>query len=83
MEFGLFQNGFRRHTTAAQCYDEDLAEIVLADPAVAGVGSSIGQSSYNPSSNRGQFFINLKDNGFLNHTGKTPPGWGYDDLYTV
>ncbi len=36
------------------------AEIVLADPAVAGVGSSIGQSSYNASSNRGQFFINLK-----------------------
>src|SRR5215813_2200630 len=36
------------------------AEIVMADPAVAGVGSSIGQSSYNASSNRGQFFINLK-----------------------
>src|SRR5262249_46087262 len=36
------------------------AEIVLADPAVAGVGSSIGQSSFNASSNRGQFFINLK-----------------------
>jgi len=36
------------------------AEIVMADPAVAGVGSSIGQSSFNASSNRGQFFINLK-----------------------
>jgi hydrophobe/amphiphile efflux-1 (HAE1) family protein len=36
------------------------AEIVMADPAVSGVGSSIGQSSYNASSNRGQFFINLK-----------------------
>jgi hydrophobe/amphiphile efflux-1 (HAE1) family protein len=36
------------------------AEIVMADPAVAGVGSSIGQSTYNASSNRGQFFINLK-----------------------
>jgi hydrophobe/amphiphile efflux-1 (HAE1) family protein len=36
------------------------AEIVLADPAVAGVGSSIGQSTFNASSNRGQFFINLK-----------------------
>ena len=31
MEFGLFSNGFRPHTTAAQTYDEDLAEIVLAD----------------------------------------------------
>jgi len=36
------------------------AEIVMADPAVAGVGSSIRTSSYNASSNRGQLFINLK-----------------------
>ena len=31
MEFGLFQNCFRPTTSAAQTYDEDLAEIVLAD----------------------------------------------------
>src|ERR1700756_47482 len=31
MEFGIFSNGFRPHTTASQTYDEDLAEIVLAD----------------------------------------------------
>lgn len=31
MEFGIFSNGFRPHTTAAQTYAEDLAEIVLAD----------------------------------------------------
>ncbi len=31
MEFGIFSNGFRPHTTAAQTYDEDIAEIVLAD----------------------------------------------------
>ena len=31
MEFGIFSNGFRPHTTAAQTYDEDLAEIVQAD----------------------------------------------------
>jgi peptidyl-prolyl cis-trans isomerase B (cyclophilin B) len=24
-----------------------------------------------------QFFINLKNNSFLNHSGKTPQGWGY------
>ena len=24
-----------------------------------------------------QFFINLKDNDFLDHTAKTPQGWGY------
>ena len=31
MEFGIFSNGFRPHTTAQQTYDEDLHEIVLAD----------------------------------------------------
>jgi multidrug efflux pump len=35
-------------------------DIVLADPAIAGVGSSIGTSSYNSSVNRGQLFISLK-----------------------
>jgi cyclophilin family peptidyl-prolyl cis-trans isomerase len=30
-----------------------------------------------PHSAAAQFFINLKDNGFLNHTGKNPAGWGY------
>lgn len=31
----------------------------------------------NPHSATSQFFINLKDNGFLNHTAQTPQGWGY------
>jgi cyclophilin family peptidyl-prolyl cis-trans isomerase len=30
-----------------------------------------------PDSATAQFFINHKDNAFLNHTGKTPRGWGY------
>ncbi len=30
-----------------------------------------------PESATAQFFINLKDNNFLNHTGKTSQGWGY------
>jgi peptidyl-prolyl cis-trans isomerase B (cyclophilin B) len=30
-----------------------------------------------PHSASSQFFINLKDNGFLNHTAKTAQGWGY------
>jgi peptidyl-prolyl cis-trans isomerase B (cyclophilin B) len=30
-----------------------------------------------PHSATAQFFINLKENGFLNHTGKSPQGWGY------
>jgi multidrug efflux pump len=35
-------------------------DIVLKDPAIQGVGSSIGTSSYNPSANRGRMFISLK-----------------------
>ena len=31
MEFGIFSNGFRPHTTASQTYEEDISEIVLAD----------------------------------------------------
>ena len=31
----------------------------------------------NPHSATSQFFINLVDNGYLNHTSKTQAGWGY------
>src|ERR1700735_4190623 len=31
MEFGIFSNGFRPHTTASQTYEDDIAEIVAAD----------------------------------------------------
>ena len=30
-----------------------------------------------PNSATAQFFINLADNAFLDHTAKTPQGWGY------
>lgn len=30
-----------------------------------------------PHSASSQFFINVKDNNFLNHTAPTPQGWGY------
>ena len=30
-----------------------------------------------PNSATSQFFINTVDNGFLDHTGKNPRGWGY------
>ena len=30
-----------------------------------------------PHSATSQFFINLKDNNFLNHTSESPQGWGY------
>jgi peptidyl-prolyl cis-trans isomerase B (cyclophilin B) len=31
----------------------------------------------NPHSATAQFFINVKDNGFLNHSAKNEQGWGY------
>ena len=30
-----------------------------------------------PHSGTAQFFVNVKDNGFLDHTGKNSTGWGY------
>ena len=38
-------------------------DVVLADPAVAGLGSSIGASSYNAAVNFGRLFISLKPIG--------------------
>ena len=35
-------------------------DVVLADPAVAGLGSSVGPSPFNASVNRGRLFISLK-----------------------
>jgi hydrophobe/amphiphile efflux-1 (HAE1) family protein len=35
-------------------------DIVLADPAIAGLGSSVGASGFNASVNRGRMFISLK-----------------------
>ena len=34
--------------------------LVMADPAVAGVGSSVGSGGFNPSVNRGSLFVSLK-----------------------
>ena len=39
---------------------QQATDIVLSDPAVAGVGSSIGTSAWNSSVNRGQLFISLR-----------------------
>jgi len=35
-------------------------DIILADPAVAGLGSSVGTSGFNPAVNNGRIFISLK-----------------------
>ena len=47
-------------------------DIVLADPAVAGLGSSVGASGFNASVNRGRLFISLKP---LNQRGVSTRKW--------
>jgi len=41
------------------------------------VGSIAMARTMDPNSASSQFFINLSDNAFLNHTTKTMEGWGY------
>ena len=41
------------------------------------VGTIAMASTSDPHSASAQFFINVKNNSFLNHTGKTSQGWGY------
>jgi peptidyl-prolyl cis-trans isomerase B (cyclophilin B) len=41
------------------------------------VGTLAMARTSDPHSATGQFFINVKDNGFLNHSAKNSSGWGY------
>lgn len=41
------------------------------------IGSIAMARTNDPHSATAQFFINVQDNGFLNHSAKTPSGWGY------
>lgn len=40
-------------------------------------GSVAMARTMDPHSASAQFFINVQDNGFLDHTAETPEGWGY------
>lgn len=49
-----------------------------ADNGLPNVTGSIAMArTSDPHSATAQFFINVKDNTFLNHTGKNANGWGY------
>ena len=49
-----------------------------ADNGLKNVAYSLAMArTADPHSASPQFFINVKNNDFLNHTGKTPQGWGY------
>ena len=45
---------------AMESLQKKAVDIVLSDPAVAGVGSSVGASGFNASVNKGRLFISLK-----------------------
>jgi len=49
-----------------------------ADNGLKNTSGSVAMARTNdPHSATSQFFINVNDNEFLNHTTKTPTGWGY------
>lgn len=49
-----------------------------ADNGLANKAGTIAMArTMDPHSASSQFFINVKDNDFLNHTSKTMQGWGY------
>jgi len=49
-----------------------------ADNGLKNIRGTISMARTNdPHSATAQFFINVTDNPFLNHSGKTPRGWGY------
>jgi len=49
-----------------------------ADNGLANVSGSVAMArTMDPHSATAQFFINVKNNDFLNHSGKNNQGWGY------
>lgn len=68
---GGFTSDFKQKDTKAPVENE-------ADNGLKNDVGTIAMARTNdPQSATGQFFINLSDNGFLNHSSKTSQGWGY------
>ena len=68
---GGFQSGMVQKQTKDQIKIE-------ADNGLINDRGTIAMARTNdPDSATSQFFINLKDNAFLNHSSPTPQGWGY------
>ncbi len=65
--------------------DADMKEKPTQDPIENEADNGLTNEPYtvamartmDPHSATAQFFINVKKNEFLNHTAKTPQGWGY------
>jgi len=68
---GGFDTSFNQKTTKAPIKNE-------ADNGLKNKRGTLAMARTNdPNSATAQFFINYKDNSFLDHTSPTPSGWGY------
>ena len=68
---GGFDADMKQKTTSAPIKNE-------ADNGLKNDDGTIAMARTNdPNSATSQFFINVKDNDFLNHKSPTPQGWGY------
>ena len=68
---GGFTPQFERKETRAPIVNE-------ADNGLKNLRGTLAMArTFEPHSATAQFFINVKDNDFLDHTAKTPRGWGY------
>jgi cyclophilin family peptidyl-prolyl cis-trans isomerase len=68
---GGFTQQFERKPTSPPVINE-------ADNGLTNLTGTIAMArTPEPHSATAQFFINVADNAFLNHTNKTPRGWGY------
>nr|WP_324258887.1 peptidylprolyl isomerase [Cellvibrio fontiphilus] len=68
---GGFTEDFQQKTTRDPIQNE-------ADNGLQNLTGTLAMARTNdPHSATAQFFINVKDNSFLNHSGKNSSGWGY------
>ena len=68
---GGFEPGMKQKPTRAPVKNE-------ADNGLKNAADTIAMArTSNPHSATAQFFINVANNDFLNHTGPTPQAWGY------
>ncbi len=66
-------------------FEEDMSQKDCRSPIDNEADNGLGNDEYtvamartmDPHSATAQFFINVKDNDFLNHSGKNSQGWGY------
>jgi len=68
---GGFDTGFNQKAVHAPIKNE------ANNGLTNGRGTLAMARTNDPNSATAQFFINLKDNSFLNHTSQTSSGWGY------